>query len=226
VLIGPSGCGKSTLLRLTGGLVRPQAGRILLGDVDLAGLDEARLREERRQIGMLFQSGALLDSLSILENIALPLREHTLGDDASIRQRVREVLDAVGLDAVEALLPGQLSGGMLRRAALARAIVMEPRVLLCDEPFSGLDPPNVERIEALLTRLNRELDLTLIVTSHHMASSLRMGDQLVLLQDGRALAAAPEELDTAGNESLQEFLGADGRLFAEHWASTAGEAAP
>ena len=108
---------------------------------------------------------------------------------------------------------------MLRRAALARAIVREPQVLLCDEPFSGLDPPNVERIEALLVRLNRELGLTLVLTSHHMASSLRMGDQLVLLRDGSATSAAPSELAVAGHEGLREFLGADGRVYARYWGS-------
>ena len=116
----------------------------------------------------------------------------------------------MGLEGVENLLPGELSGGMLRRAALARAIVEDPEILLCDEPFSGLDPPNVERIEALLTQLNRERGLTVIVTSHHMASSLRMGHRLVLLRNNTAISGTPEELATSDDSEIRDFLGADG----------------
>lgn len=213
VLMGPSGSGKSTLLRMIGGLQRPDAGVVRLGGRELQDLDEPGLASTRRRLGMLFQNGALLDSMTILDNVALPLREHTQMSESEIRAEVRDRLDAVGLDDIEDLLPGELSGGMLRRAALARAIIQAPEVLLCDEPFSGLDPPNVERIETLLTKLNRERGLTVIVTSHHMASSLRMGHRLILLGDLRAVSGTPEALASSDDSQIRDFLGADGQTF-------------
>jgi phospholipid/cholesterol/gamma-HCH transport system ATP-binding protein len=159
---------------------------------------------------MLFQSSALLDSMSVFENVALPLREHRDFDEAQIVDAVHRRLEAVGLSDVDELLPASLSGGMLKRVALARSIVNDPDILLCDEPFSGLDPLNVSRIEALLTRLNREFCLTIIVSSHHVASSLRMGHQLVLLRDGGAVAGTPLDLVRAGDERLDAFLGPEG----------------
>ena len=213
LLLGGSGAGKSTLLRMIGGLQQPDTGEVWVAGQLLSGLGERALGEVRKGIGMLFQNGALLDSMSVLENVGLPLREHTKQSSSEIKERVGRVLTAVGLDEVEALLPRQLSGGMLRRVAFARAIVMEPEILLCDEPFSGLDPLNVSRIEALLMRLNRELGLTVVVTSHHMASSLRMADQMLLLQDGGCIAGTPEELASSDDERVIEFLGEDGRAY-------------
>ena len=210
VLMGASGAGKSTLLRMIGGLQRPDRGHISVAGHALQELDEPGLARVRKRLGMLFQNGALLDSMTIFDNVALPLREHSSLTEAEIATAVRERLDAVGLEGVEDLLPGELSGGMLRRAALARAIVEDPEILLCDEPFSGLDPPNVERIEALLTQLNRERGLTVIVTSHHMASSLRMGHRLVLLRNNTAISGTPEELATSDDSEIRDFLGADG----------------
>jgi phospholipid/cholesterol/gamma-HCH transport system ATP-binding protein len=213
VLMGPSGSGKSTLLRMIGGLQRPDSGSIRVAGNDLGSLDEPGLAEVRRHLGMLFQNGALLDSMTIFDNVALPLREHSDFSEPEIAAAVRDRLDAVGLDDVEDLLPGELSGGMLRRAALARAIIEDPEILLCDEPFSGLDPPNVERIEALLTRLNRERGLTVILTSHHMASSLRMGHRLVLLSDYVAISGTPRDLAMSGDSEIHDFMGADGAAF-------------
>ena len=135
VLLGGSGSGKSTLLRLVGGLIQPRSGRVTVAGCEVTGAAQSTLYEVREQIGMLFQGGALLDSLSILDNLALPLREHTQLGASEIQERVRQQLAAVGLEGVESLLPGQLSGGMLRRAALARAILRSPQILLCDEPF-------------------------------------------------------------------------------------------
>jgi phospholipid/cholesterol/gamma-HCH transport system ATP-binding protein len=126
---------------------------------------------------------------------------------------VAQVLSSVGLEDVESLLPRELSGGMLRRVAFARAIVMEPEILLCDEPFSGLDPLNVTRIEELLMRLNRDLGLTIVVTSHHMASSLRMADQMILLRDEGCVTGTPEEFADNSDADIKEFLGADGRAY-------------
>jgi len=213
LLLGGSGTGKSTLLRMIGGLQRPDSGEVRVAGQLLTGLSERELGGIRKGIGMLFQSGALLDSMTVLENVGLPLREHTHQSPAEIRERVTNVLHAVGLEDVLALLPRELSGGMLRRVAFARAIVMQPEILLCDEPFSGLDPLNVTRIEQLLVRLNRELGLTIVVTSHHMASSLRMADQMILLRDHRCVAGTPEELASSDDERVTEFLGDDGRAY-------------
>ena len=220
VLMGPSGSGKSTLLRMIGGLQRPDSGSITVAGQELQDLDESGLAQVRKHLGMLFQNGALLDSMSIFDNVALPLREHSELNSAEIAVAVRERLDAVGLDDVEKLLPGELSGGMLRRAALARAIVEDPEILLCDEPFSGLDPLNVERIEALLMRLNRERGLTVIVTSHHMASSLRMGHRLVLLKDKGAVSGTPRDLAMSEDSDIHEFLGADGGAYLKTLSSS------
>lgn len=213
LLLGGSGSGKSTLLRMIGGLQKPDSGEVRVAGHSLVGLGERELGEIRQGIGMLFQNGALLDSMTVLENIGLPLREHTRKSKSDIRERVAEVLAAVGLDRVEDLLPRQLSGGMLRRVAFARAIVMEPEILLCDEPFSGLDPLNVSRIEDLLVELNQKLGLTVVVTSHHMASSLRMANQMILLRDRRCVTGTPEELAASDDTDVKEFLGEDGRAY-------------
>jgi phospholipid/cholesterol/gamma-HCH transport system ATP-binding protein len=156
--------------------------------------------------------------MTVFENVGLPLREHRELSEPEIEEAVHERLAAVGLDGVDHLLPGELSGGMLRRVALARAIIMDPEIVLCDEPFSGLDPPNVERIEALFSELCRSRGLTLIVTSHHMASSLRMSDQIVLLQHGRAVTGDPGALATSGDAEITDFLGADGAALARQVA--------
>ncbi len=218
--MGESGSGKSTLLRAICGLQPVDAGTVLVAGNDIHANSRA-LRLARRRLGMLFQNGALLDSMTIFENIALPLREHGYLSEAQIAAMVHTRLEEVGLSDVDELLPGELSGGMLRRVALARAIAPNPKVLLCDEPFSGLDPPNVDRIEALLVQLNRERGLTLIVTSHHVASSLRLGDQIVLLQDGSAISGSPAELARSADRRISAFLGADGAALAERLAAGA-----
>jgi phospholipid/cholesterol/gamma-HCH transport system ATP-binding protein len=213
LLLGGSGTGKSTVLRMIGGLQRPDSGEVRVAGESLTSKTEWELGEIRRGIGMLFQNGALLDSMTVFQNVSLPLSEHTKQSAQSIQDRVASVLESVGLDDVEGLMPRELSGGMLRRVAFARAIVMEPEILLCDEPFSGLDPLNVTRIEELLMQLNRDLGLTLVVTSHHMASSLRMADQMILLGDGGCVAGTPEDLADHSSDDVKEFLGEDGRAY-------------
>jgi phospholipid/cholesterol/gamma-HCH transport system ATP-binding protein len=158
---------------------------------------------------MLFQGGALLDSMTVFENVALPLREHTELSEEAIAAEVSRRLEAVGLPDTESLSPGQLSGGMNRRAALARAIITDPEIVLCDEPFSGLDPLNVRRVEALLVELNRRLGLTLVVTSHHLASSLRMADRIAFLVDGNAVMGTPAQLLQSQDPRIAEFLAAE-----------------
>jgi phospholipid/cholesterol/gamma-HCH transport system ATP-binding protein len=206
---------------MVAGLQRPDGGVIRVANEDIASAANADVQRVRRNLGMLFQDGALLDSMTVLQNVGLPLLEHTSLGEAEIRDAVHERLEAVGLEGVDDLLPGELSGGMLRRVALARAIIMDPEIILCDEPFSGLDPPNVERIEALFGELCRERGLTLIVTSHHMASSLRMSDQIVLLRDGRAVTGTPGDLATSGDAQITDFLGTDGAVLARQVAAGA-----
>ncbi len=221
VIMGGSGTGKSTVLRLIGGLLRPDSGRVVVAGEDVTSPRASDVQRLRRRLGMLFQEGALLDSMTVYENVGLPLREHTKLSESEIHDSVHERLAAVGLENVDDLLPGELSGGMLRRVALARAIIMDPEIVLCDEPFSGLDPPNVERIEGLFGELCRIRGLTLIVTSHHMASSLRMSDQIVLLRDRRAMTGTPSSLATSGDPEITEFLGTDGAILARQVAAKA-----
>jgi len=216
VVLGGSGAGKSTLIQMIGGLERPDSGSVRVADQDITAFSETELFKVRDRIGMLFQGGALLDSMTVFENVALPLCEHTRLSDADIEAEVNRRLVAVGLGETGHLYPRQLSGGMSRRAALARAIVTDPEILLVDEPFSGLDPINVRRIETLLVDLNRHLDLTLIVTSHHMASSLRMADRLVFMVDGIAIAGSPTDLLRSEDERVLEFLNAESDHLAEH----------
>jgi phospholipid/cholesterol/gamma-HCH transport system ATP-binding protein len=182
---------------------------VVVAGEEITQLKERDLFRVRDRIGMLFQGGALLDAMTVFDNVALPLREHSKLSEADIAAEVRRRLVAVGLPDTGELMPRELSGGMLRRAALARAIVTDPEIVLCDEPFSGLDPLNVRRIEALLVELNRRLGLTLIVTSHHLPSSLRMADQLVFMIDGIAVCGTPAELLASDDLRVREFLEAE-----------------
>ncbi|HYD50856.1 MAG TPA: ATP-binding cassette domain-containing protein [Terriglobales bacterium] len=206
IILGGSGAGKTTILRLIGGLVRPQKGRIAVAGLDVTSASEADLYTVRDKLGMMFQGGALLDSLSIFDNLAFPLREHSKLSEAEIAKEVRDKLAAVGMSGVDHLLPGQLSGGMVKRAALARAIINRPEILLCDEPFSGLDPISVKRIEALLRHINRELDITILISSHHVPSTLRLADQVVLLVQGQAMVGSAQSLRTSPDPMIAEFL--------------------
>ena len=207
VIVGGSGSGKSTLLRLIGGLIRPDSGEVLVDGRDIARLPERELKEVRRGLGMLFQNGALLDSLSVFSNVAFPLREHTGMDEAQVAEAVHDSLSHVGLKDVDELLAPQLSGGMRKRVALARAIVLKPSVLLCDEPFSGLDPVSTVRIERLLMALNREAGHTEIVVSHDPASTQRMADHVVALLPGECVQGDPRELLQHDDARVRALLG-------------------
>lgn len=208
ILMGGSGSGKSTVLRVIGRLQRVDRGRVVVAAEDVTTLPESRLRPMRQRIGMMFQGGALLDSLSVYDNVALPLREERVPSDR-IDAEVRRLLDAVELPDAGPLRPSQLSGGMVKRAALARALVGEPEILLCDEPFSGLDPVNVRRIEALLVDLTGRLGMTLVMASHHIASSRRMARQIVFLQDGGAIVGTPSEIESSTDRRIADFFRAD-----------------
>jgi phospholipid/cholesterol/gamma-HCH transport system ATP-binding protein len=209
VVAAASGGGKTTLLRMIACLLQPDRGSLLVdGGQDLTRFGREEVARYRRRVGMLFQFGALLDTFTLYDNVALPLREHSeLGED-EIRAEVRRVFDAVGLEDVDHLLPGELSGGMVKRAGLARALIEKPELLLCDEPFSGLDPPTVRRVEELLVAVNRRFGATLIVTSHHPQSTLRMADHLVLIDDGAATEGEPRELMRRNPAAAEFFLDA------------------
>ncbi len=208
VILGGSGVGKSTLLKLVGGLVRAQSGRLLVDGVDLAGASEARLAQARRGIGMMFQNGALLNSLSVFENLAFPLREHERLTDEQLGQRVAATLADVGLPGVEELLPGQLSGGMTKRVALARALMRRPSLLLCDEPFSGLDPVSTRRIERLLQGINRRHGMSIVVVSHDVPSTLRLADHVVLILPGAVFQGPPRELSRHADRRVAAYFAA------------------
>lgn len=206
VILGGSGSGKSTLLRTIGGLVRPQSGAVVVDGDDVTRLSESGLYRVRMKLGMMFQHGALLDSLTVFDNLAFPLREHTRLGNAAIADAVHRCLEAVGLQNVDDLLPGQLSGGMVKRVALARAIVREPVILLCDEPFSGLDPISARRIEALLVDINRNRGVTLIVVSHSIPSTMRMADHVVVLLPDGPVQGSPAELHASTDPRIIAFL--------------------
>ncbi|MGI9433007.1 MAG: ABC transporter ATP-binding protein [Myxococcota bacterium] len=207
VVLGGSGAGKTTLLRLIAGLERADAGEIWVdGELEITCLDLEQTRAYRRSVGMMFQGGALLNSMTVFDNVALPLREHAGGSEAEIADRVHEVFAAVGLADVDALLPGQLSGGMTKRAALARALIEQPRLLLGDEPFSGLDPATVRRVEGLLEEANRRDGPTMILSSHHIGTTLRMADHIVLITRDGAIEGPPEEFRSSGNPEVRAFL--------------------
>jgi len=209
VLLGGSGSGKSTILRLIGGLVRPIEGRILVDGEDITKLARRDLAQVRHKIGMLFQGGALLDSLTVFENLALPLREHTQLDTPAIHREVDDRLASVGLHDVDDLLPNQLSGGMRKRVALARAIIRKPLILLCDEPFSGLDPISTRQVEDLLVDINRRRGITIVVVSHHVASTMRMAEQVSIVLPEGIRTGTPDEMERHEDPRIQAFLTAD-----------------
>jgi phospholipid/cholesterol/gamma-HCH transport system ATP-binding protein len=186
VVLGGSGSGKSVLLRHTVGLHRPDRGEVWVDGTEITALEEEddALLEVRKKVGMLFQAGALFDSMTVFENVAFALREHTDWEEDRIRSRVREVLDLVELEEVEELMPSDLSGGMRKRVALARAIALAPRGILYDEPTTGLDPITANSINGLIRSLQRRLGVTSIVVTHDIQSAFTVGDRIAFLHDG------------------------------------------
>lgn len=206
-LMGPSGTGKTTLLRLITRQLIPQQGTIYVDGVDIATLDQAELYRLRQRFGMLFQNGALLTDLSVFENVAFPLREHTKLSQRLIRHIVLTKLHAVGLRGAAAMTPAELSGGMARRVALARAMVMDPDILLYDEPFVGLDPISMGVIVRLVRRMNDALGITSILVSHDVEEVATVADNSFLLSDGKVAASgSPDELRTANSELVRQFM--------------------
>jgi phospholipid/cholesterol/gamma-HCH transport system ATP-binding protein len=212
-VMGPSGTGKTTLLRLITGQVAADDGSIVVAGQEMRNVRRADLYVLRRRMGMLFQNGALLTDLSVFENVAFPLREHTDLPERLIRQLVLTKLQAVGLRGAAELMPSELSGGMSRRVALARAIVMDPEILIYDEPFVGLDPISLGVILRLIRRLNDALGITSIVVSHDVKEISTVADVLFLLSGGKVVArGTPQELQSYPSEIVRQFIGglADG----------------
>ncbi len=185
VIAGPSGCGKSTLLRAAIGLLRPVSGRIWLLGEEPAHMDEMQLSPLRRRVGMLFQGGALINSMSVEDNVALPLRQFLRLEDMVIETLVRYKLAQVGLEEHRHKIPPELSGGMRKRAALARSLALDPELLLCDEPTAGLDPLTAAAMDRLLVDLSRALGMTLVVVTHEVGSIEAIADRVVLISGGR-----------------------------------------
>jgi phospholipid/cholesterol/gamma-HCH transport system ATP-binding protein len=208
-LIGTSGGGKTTVLRLLGRQLKPVRGQVLFDGQDLAGLDQAGLYAVRRRMGMLFQFGALFTDLSVYENVAFPLREHTDLPEAMIRDLVLMKLNAVGLRGARDLMPSEVSGGMARRVALARAIALDPDLVLYDEPFAGLDPISLGVAARLIRDLNDALGLTSIIVSHDLHETFAIADQVAMIANGRVVAqGTPEELRHSSDPLVQQFVGA------------------
>lgn len=207
VILGGSGSGKTVLLKHMNGLIGPQTGQVFLDSLEISRMEEDELTEVRKRVAMVFQSCALFDSLTVGENIAYPLNEHAALSPAGIRDRVREALSLVGLEGSEDLYPAEMSGGMKKRAALARALVLKPEALLYDEPTTGLDPVMTHRINRLISELQKKLSVTSVVVTHDLQSAFAVADRLAFLQQGQIrLVGTREEFHASKDLALHEFL--------------------
>jgi len=206
-IMGGSGCGKTTILRLIGGQLRPQSGDIRVGGLSVPDLDPDALYDLRRKYGMLFQFGALFTDMSVFENIAFPMREHTDLPEEIIRDLVLMKLHAVGLRGAANLMPSELSGGMARRVALARAIALDPMLVMYDEPFAGLDPISLGVVGQLIRRLNDALSITSVLVTHDVYESLKIVDFLYFVSEGRIVASGtPEEVRASHDPFVRQFV--------------------
>ena len=207
VIVGPSGTGKSVTLKHMVRLLTPTAGRVLIDEVVVNQTYGAELERLRERFGYLFQGGALLAWMNVFENVALPLREKTRLDEDAIARKVRETLAMVGLDDEGQKMPSEISGGMQKRAGLARAIVRGPEIVLYDEPTSGLDPVTARMIDQLIARLNSQIGITSVVVTHDLHSALTIGDRIAMLKDGKiAELSTPVEFRRSRNPVVREFL--------------------
>jgi phospholipid/cholesterol/gamma-HCH transport system ATP-binding protein len=206
-IMGGSGCGKTTLLNLFGGRIKPDSGKVIVDGQSVPDLNTKDLFTLRKRMGMLFQTGALLTDLTVFENVAFPIREHTKLSEPILRKVVLMKLETVGLRGAYNLMPAELSGGMARRAALARAIALEPMMIMYDEPFTGLDPISKGVIAKLIRELNQSLGITSIVVSHDVAETCLISDYAYLLGDGRIIGeGTPSEVQKSKSEHVRQFM--------------------
>ena len=206
-IIGGSGSGKSTLLQLLVGLIHPDEGEIYIGGQEITHLSEKEMDKVRLNMGMVFQYSALFDSMSVGENVAFGLREHSHLPEAEIQRIVRQKLDLVGLPGVEAKMPGELSGGMKKRVSLARAIAIEPEIIFYDEPSSGLDPLTTTKIDELIVDMQKKLGVTSVVVTHDMASACRIADRIAMVYEGRLIAVdTVKRFQQIEDERVQAFF--------------------
>lgn len=207
VILGGSGCGKSTLLRHLIGLLKPTSGSILINDKDITLMKESELNEVRKKFGMLFQGAALLNSISIADNVALPVREHTKLEDSTIQIMVRMKLDLVGLSGFGGFFPSQLSGGMKKRAGIARAMALDPEILFFDEPSAGLDPVTAAGLDELILKLRDVFKITVVVVTHELPSVFMIADYVIMLDAGTIIFSGPiEGLRASDHPRIRMFL--------------------
>lgn len=210
VILGGSGAGKTTLLRMLIALDRPTSGHIYVDGEDIVGKDDLELNQIRRKFGMVFQYAALLDSLTVLDNVAFPLREHTKMPDKEIRAAVTEKLEILGLRGTEKLFPSELSGGMRKRVGLARALMLKPAILIYDEPTSGLDPTTSRMVDDLIEQMREMFQVTNIVISHDMTSAFRIAHRAYLLAEGRIVAQGTPDEILQSSADTKKFIDASG----------------
>jgi len=207
VVIGRSGVGKSTLLRCIVGLVRPTSGSILVEGADITAISEEELNLIRRNFGVLFQGAALFNSMTVSENVAFPLRQHRNYDKQKIREIVREKLSLVDLEGCEDMMPSELSGGMKKRAGLARALALDPKCIFFDEPLAGLDPIIAGDIDELILKLKKVAGMTMMIVTHELLHGFRVADKIIMLHEGKIIATGkPAEIVESDDEYVQQFL--------------------
>lgn len=207
VILGESGAGKSVLLKHMIGLLRPDEGEVTIDNNDIAHMNEKDLLGVRKNMGYLFQEGALYDFMNVFDNVAFPLREHTELSEEEIERKVKDTLKSADLEGVDEKFPSELSGGMKKRVSLARAIIMDSKVLFCDEPTSGLDPIRSRDIADLIKRVSNKLKCTTVITSHDIPNSFRIADRLALIHEGKIVAfGTRSELQSSKNGFVQEFI--------------------
>ena len=207
VIIGRSGCGKSVFLKHIIGLMKPDSGQILVDNVDVSALSTKQMNLMRMRFGMLFQASALFDSMTVGENVGFALIEHTNLSEKAIRERVEESLENVGLKGIQDLKPSELSGGMKKRVALARAICMRPEILLYDEPTTGLDPIMADAINDLIIELHDKLKVTSVVVTHDMISAYKIGTRIAMMYQGQIIQTGlPEEISCSANPVVRQFI--------------------
>jgi phospholipid/cholesterol/gamma-HCH transport system ATP-binding protein len=207
VVIGRSGVGKSTLLRCILGLTRPESGGILVEGVDITRITEKELNVIRRDFGMLFQGAALFNSMTVGENVAFPIRQHRDYEEEKIIRIVHKKLELVGLGGCENLMPSELSGGMKKRAGLARALALDPKYIFFDEPIAGLDPIIANGIDDLVLDLKKSGEITMLIVTHDLLHGFKVADKVIMLHEGRIIAAGtPSEVTRSENEHVQQFL--------------------